>query len=117
MTRLKISDISNIVSDDEFQGILNDASCEMDDEDSGNALFMGKKQLKSSTSKGNDKGEVVEAISPGGHIVKRRARSRPVSAELLDLYKSPKSPTNVGLLLVGKSKFVLISFVRSPQSP
>nr|VWO98310.1 Map kinase [Ganoderma boninense] len=28
--------------------------------------------------------EVVEAISPGGHVTKRRARSRPVSAELLD---------------------------------
>lgn len=28
-------------------------------------------------------GEVVEAMSPGGHITKRRARSRPVSAELL----------------------------------
>ncbi|KAI0829716.1 hypothetical protein BC628DRAFT_1487315 [Trametes gibbosa] len=28
--------------------------------------------------------EVVEAVSPGGHITKRRARSRPVSAELLE---------------------------------
>ncbi|KAI0633439.1 hypothetical protein C8Q77DRAFT_1058135 [Trametes polyzona] len=28
--------------------------------------------------------EVVEAISPGGHVTKRRARSRPVSAELLE---------------------------------
>ncbi|KAI0371183.1 hypothetical protein BV20DRAFT_1051922 [Pilatotrama ljubarskyi] len=28
--------------------------------------------------------EVAEAISPGGHITKRRARSRPVSAELLE---------------------------------
>lgn len=109
-----------MVSDDEFQGILNDAGCEIDDEDSENALFIGKEQLNdmnSSTSKGKDKEEVVEAISPGGHIVKRRARSRPVSAELLELYKSPKSPINVGLLPVGKSRFVLISFIRSPQSP
>lgn len=28
--------------------------------------------------------EVIEAISPGGHVTKRRARSRPVSAELLE---------------------------------
>lgn len=28
--------------------------------------------------------EVIEAVSPGGHITKRRARSRPVSAELLE---------------------------------
>ncbi|GBE81461.1 predicted protein [Sparassis crispa] len=28
--------------------------------------------------------EVVEAISPGGHVTKRRARSRPVSSELLE---------------------------------
>ncbi|KAK7692978.1 hypothetical protein QCA50_004619 [Cerrena zonata] len=50
-------------------------------------------------------GEVVEAMSPGGHITKRRARSRPVSAELLSSVQttpeeqqaksnmqSPKSP-------------------------
>ncbi|KAI0769362.1 hypothetical protein BD413DRAFT_477978 [Trametes elegans] len=28
--------------------------------------------------------EVAEAISPGGHVTKRRARSRPLSSELLD---------------------------------
>ncbi|EIW62905.1 uncharacterized protein TRAVEDRAFT_141457 [Trametes versicolor FP-101664 SS1] len=28
--------------------------------------------------------EVAEAISPGGHVTKRRARTRPVSSELLD---------------------------------
>ena len=110
MTKLKISDNNNIVSDDEFRGILNDSGCEMD-EDSGNALFTGK-QMNSPTSKGKNKEEVAEAISPGGHIVKRRARSRPVSAELLELYKSPKSPINVSLLPVGK--LVLISFVQSP---
>ena len=103
MTKLKISDNNNVVSDDEFQGILNDSGCEMDDKVSGNALFIGKKQLNdmnSPISKGKDKQEVAEAISPGGHIVKRRARSRPVSAELLELYKPPKSPTIVSLLPV-----------------
>ncbi|KAH9855156.1 hypothetical protein C2E23DRAFT_814673 [Lenzites betulinus] len=31
-----------------------------------------------------DDEEVAEAVSPGGHVTKRRARSRPVSAELLE---------------------------------
>ncbi|KAJ7287800.1 kinase-like domain-containing protein [Mycena rebaudengoi] len=35
--------------------------------------------------------EVVEASSPGGHITKRRARSRPVSQELLEASPSPVS--------------------------
>lgn len=35
--------------------------------------------------------EVIEAISPGGHITKRRARSRPVSAELLGSAHAPPS--------------------------
>ncbi|KAH6914326.1 other/WEE protein kinase [Coprinopsis sp. MPI-PUGE-AT-0042] len=33
--------------------------------------------------KGKAKAEVAEAISPGGHVTKRRARTRPLSAELL----------------------------------
>jgi mitosis inhibitor protein kinase SWE1 len=37
--------------------------------------------------------EVVEASSPGGHITKRRARSRPVSQELFDASPSPVSHT------------------------
>ncbi|KAJ8481685.1 hypothetical protein ONZ51_g5847 [Trametes cubensis] len=31
-----------------------------------------------------DDDEVAEAVSPGGHVTKRRARTRPVSAELLE---------------------------------
>ncbi|KAI8994029.1 hypothetical protein BD414DRAFT_481168 [Trametes punicea] len=34
----------------------------------------------------SDEDEVAEAISPGGHVNKRRARSRPVSAELLESF-------------------------------
>jgi mitosis inhibitor protein kinase SWE1 len=33
--------------------------------------------------------EVAEAISPDGHVTKRRARSRPVSAELMETTNSP----------------------------
>jgi mitosis inhibitor protein kinase SWE1 len=34
--------------------------------------------------------EVVESVSPGGHINKRRTRSRPLSDELLAVSSSPK---------------------------
>ena len=48
-------------------------------------------------------GEVVEAMSPGGHITKRRARSRPVSAELLSSAQTTPEEQQVcdisGLLL------------------
>ena len=42
--------------------------------------------------KGSPRDEVTEAISPGGHITKRRARSRPVSLELLESVKQTPSP-------------------------
>ncbi|KAH7920791.1 hypothetical protein BV22DRAFT_1073421 [Leucogyrophana mollusca] len=42
--------------------------------------------------KGTAKEEVTEAISPGGHIIKRRARSRPVSLELLESVNQTPSP-------------------------
>jgi mitosis inhibitor protein kinase SWE1 len=35
--------------------------------------------------------EVVESMSPGGHVNKRRARSRPVSAELLAATPAPRN--------------------------
>jgi mitosis inhibitor protein kinase SWE1 len=42
--------------------------------------------------KGSPQDEVTEAISPGGHILKRRARSRPVSLELLESVRQAPSP-------------------------
>lgn len=128
MTKLKISDNNNVLFDDEFQGILNDSGCEMDDEDSENPLFLDKQRLNNvkgsqtlifhlPVTKSKNKEEVAEAISPGGHIVKRRARSRPVSAELLEsTFKPPKSPVKVGLFPVVKPKHMFISFVQSPQN-
>lgn len=46
--------------------------------------------------KGSSKDEVTEAISPGGHIIKRRARSRPVSIELLESVNNTPSPKAEG---------------------
>lgn len=42
----------------------------------------------------DNKDEVVEAMSPGDHVNKRRARSRPVSAELLSSVASTPAPNS-----------------------
>ena len=104
LTSLRITDLND--SGDEFEGVENDSGCEMDDEDRGNVLFTGSVRLKGGPGKlsrrgppingGKDKDEVAEAISPGGHVNKRRARSRPVSAELLEsVQRSPPSQNKV----------------------
>lgn len=49
----------------------------------GLALLIGKGLQKDD--------EVVESMSPGGHVNKRRARSRPVSAELLAATPAPRA--------------------------
>ncbi|EIN11277.1 hypothetical protein PUNSTDRAFT_131444 [Punctularia strigosozonata HHB-11173 SS5] len=52
---------------------------------------------RSSARKAEQDGEeVAEAISPDGRVTKRRARSRPVSAELMECAKSPSlfAPSN-----------------------
>lgn len=102
LTSLRIIDLNH--SDDEFGVPQNDSGCEMGD---GDALFTGNVRSKGQTGglgktvrrgqllnkgKGRDKDEIVEAVSPGGHINKRRARSRPLSAMLLEsLQRSPPS--------------------------
>ena len=103
LTSLRITDLND--SADEFDGEC-DSGCEMDDDDDGNVLFTGSVRLKGGLGKSShrgppmnkrrDKDEVVEAVSPGGHVNKRRARSRPVSAELLEsVQRSPPSQSNV----------------------
>jgi mitosis inhibitor protein kinase SWE1 len=56
---------------------------------------LGKSAGRTLANKGKLKEEVAEAISPGGHVTKKRARSRPVSAELKQSVRSPKSPGRV----------------------
>ncbi|KAF8894006.1 hypothetical protein BD779DRAFT_1435579 [Infundibulicybe gibba] len=103
LTRLKIADIND--SGGDF-AIDNDSGCELEEEDpldnflGGGVRVMGKSGSlgraagrSSLTKKGKAKEEVAEAISPGGHITKRRARSRPLSTELLEsLHRSPSPP-------------------------
>ena len=93
MTMLKLSDIHG--SDDE-SGYDSDPDVR-EAEDNGQALFGGsplaQTPLTSAKGKGKLKSpalepfmrtgqmnneEVAEAISPGGHVTKRRARPRPV---------------------------------------
>ena len=63
--------------------------------------------------KGNGKSEEVAAvISPGGHIIKRRARSRPVSQELLESVGSwTPSPTQVCARILRKQLFSLTCYL------
>jgi len=44
---------------------------------------LGASLLAIAQNKKGKNDEVAEAISPGGHVIKRRARSRPVSQEFL----------------------------------
>ncbi|KAG6842142.1 hypothetical protein C0991_001635 [Blastosporella zonata] len=100
LTRLKLSDY--VEPGDESEAMQNDSGCEMGDD----LLFSDAKLKLAANGKGKDKEEVAEAISPGGHIIKRRARRRPLSAELLESVRSP-SPSKVG--------YTLSSSVSSPH--
>lgn len=107
LTRLRLSD--QHASNDHFDdAATHDSGCEMDEE-SDHALFLNKPRLNAKGGqfatplvfnaplfKGKENEEVAEAVSPGGHITKRRARSRPLSGDLLEKsYKLPKSPIKV----------------------
>lgn len=109
MKRLRIRDMDN---SDEDWGVIesgdSDSGC--DDPGTRKNLFsnrlrtLAQRTKSQSTSpkkqllvdavpqKGNARDEVTEAISPGGHIIKRRARSRPVSQELLESVHHSSSP-------------------------
>ncbi|KAF8622772.1 hypothetical protein AX15_006855 [Amanita polypyramis BW_CC] len=97
LTKLKLADLNNL--DNEFS--LNPC-CDLvdDDMDGFKAIATslgGISGHKILANRSKDKEEVAEAVSPGGHVIKRRARSRPVSAELLEstLRPSSSSPSKV----------------------
>ncbi|KAF8555319.1 hypothetical protein OG21DRAFT_1521869 [Imleria badia] len=112
MKRLRIRDMEN---SDEDWGVIedDDSACEMEERydvatkkllpnkfpllsrRSKNQLRSPRKPLtiKAVPQKGSTYDEVTEAISPGGHILKRRARSRPVSLELLESVNQTPSPS------------------------
>ncbi|KAJ3896795.1 hypothetical protein GG344DRAFT_84947 [Lentinula edodes] len=108
MTRLRISDLNEF--EDEFEG-GNDSGCDLgcdlnqeDDKARGDELFLGGEVMPMRghgkveaalrlAGKGKFNEEVAEAVSPGGHIIKRRARARPLSDELLSSTVSQASAT------------------------
>ncbi|KAF5370775.1 hypothetical protein D9758_001951 [Tetrapyrgos nigripes] len=108
MTRLKISDLNTSEDDSEAD---NDSGCDLGADAQEDALFLGGETLKDETSNFNKAlrregmikdEEVAEAVSPGGHITKRRARRRPLSDELLEsvrgttgIFNSTPSSKNV----------------------
>ncbi|EKM81062.1 hypothetical protein AGABI1DRAFT_56372 [Agaricus bisporus var. burnettii JB137-S8] len=86
LKHLRITDRN---SADEFASDANDSDVDDDEANTLFYIFINKDRFKD---------EVVEAISPGGHITKRRARSRPVSAELKQSAHSPTSPGRVSYI-------------------
>ncbi|KAF5380622.1 hypothetical protein D9615_004544 [Tricholomella constricta] len=119
LTRLKLSDF--IETREDIEGANNDSGCEMDDDDQSDALFTGSVRLQgkvSYTVKGKEKEEVAEAISPGGHIIKRRARRRPLSAELLESNRPSLSPIKAPAANASthRSRNAGIVFPSAPQS-
>ncbi|KAG6836851.1 hypothetical protein H0H93_002292 [Arthromyces matolae] len=91
LTRLKLSDF--VDSGAALDATENDSGCELEADD--DHLFGEFKERSTAQSKGKEKEEVAEAISPGGRVIKRRARRRPLSAELLESVRSPSSPSKL----------------------
>ncbi|KAF8835418.1 hypothetical protein BDN67DRAFT_1015582 [Paxillus ammoniavirescens] len=113
MKRLRIRSMDN---SDENWGIIedNDLGGEVEEDNfvAGKKLFVNrlalllhqsqsrplsskKPSLISIPQKGSAMDEVMEVISPGGHIWKRQACSRPVCLELLEsVHQTPSPPTS-----------------------
>ncbi|KAF9222710.1 hypothetical protein BS17DRAFT_708453 [Gyrodon lividus] len=128
LKRLRIRDMDN---SDEDWGVIedDDSGCEVEEDNdvARKKLFANKLPLLSRRSqsqsfspkkpliinvmpqKGSVMDEVTEAISPGGHILKRRARSRPVSLELLESVNQTSPPP--------ASSQACIKLSRSSKSP
>ncbi|KAF9051208.1 hypothetical protein BDZ89DRAFT_1057063 [Hymenopellis radicata] len=90
LTHLNLNQSTDTGLDDE-----DDSGCDISEPPKG-VLFAENKQVRRSPPnrlfKDVQAAEVIEAVSPGGHITKRRARSRPVSDELLESIRSSPSP-------------------------
>ena len=96
MTQLSIGDFND--SGVAFGPDDNDSGCE----DNGDTLFLDNPSLRPSKTRStrdyqtysgsHEREDVAEAISPGGHVTKRRARSRPVSVDLLESVRRTDSP-------------------------
>lgn len=68
---------------------MDDSGCELDDGVEAVLLRRDKSRkltIVSNNGKGKEKEEIVEAVSPGGHIAKRRARARKSSADLRETF-------------------------------
>ncbi|KAL0068849.1 mitosis inhibitor protein kinase swe1 [Marasmius tenuissimus] len=101
MNRLRITDLND---SDEDVHAAHDSGLDLGEDEEGDALFLGSDSppnakvtyRKPLRMKGRGKilkesDEVAEAISPGGHVTKRRARARPLSDELLESVRVPAS--------------------------
>ncbi|PPQ66309.1 hypothetical protein CVT24_007306 [Panaeolus cyanescens] len=150
LTRLRLSDQTNLYANSladetEFDTLANDSGCDMnmdmDQDPIPNPIFIppnpssklySRTNLKtkpiplsfsSSPMPINEKEDIVEAVSPGGHINKRRARSRPTSSELHREHslKSPVSPPtkvrNSTLSIANRDSYFTYQNVRNIIKP
>ncbi|KAE9394907.1 kinase-like protein [Gymnopus androsaceus JB14] len=82
LIQLRISDLDKSADDFEARDRCDQA---------GDALFLGGEEHRNGKTEGKGKrsgDEVAEAISPGGHVVKRRARGRPTAPNVVDFPKT-----------------------------
>ncbi|TFK23926.1 hypothetical protein FA15DRAFT_670013 [Coprinopsis marcescibilis] len=105
LTKLKLCDRADRM--DTSTDSDHDSDCEF-----GNRV--GASLFNKGAAKGKDKEEIAEAISPGGHIVKRRARARPLSAELRE--QALRSPSPAKKSNLGKPRSRLSGTVAFPSS-
>ncbi|KAG5652393.1 hypothetical protein H0H81_005150 [Sphagnurus paluster] len=114
LTKLKLTDFAE--AGETMGGVHNDSGCEVEDDDRSDALFTARLQAKlAGKGKGKEKEEVAEAISPGGHIIKRRARRRPLSSELLESARPAASPAKVSTTAAHRPRNGIV-FPSAPHS-
>ena len=122
MTRLQIGDLDGEGSEALFSRPSrtvdsNSAKAKAHTKGKGQPSSLGRvlgNSLLGTANKGKGKDdEVIEAISPGGHVTKRRARSRPVSQELLESVNHPPSPSPIQVIAINKFNIWLLLIFNS----
>ncbi|KAJ7594330.1 hypothetical protein C8J56DRAFT_926490 [Mycena floridula] len=116
LTKLKLTDGWQELLKDE------DSGCEMGDEDSVEDIFMDQDfnsrgaPGRMTPFRGKREGEVAEAISPGGHVTKRRAKTRLVSQELLNSANRVNKGSPTSVAFPSSSRRKTSSSCSSPES-
>lgn len=95
MTRLQLSEEQAAGRDDDSSIFADDTAPTKIRRDASLGKKLGRHLAQTKAKQLAQADEVVEAVSPGGHVSKRRARSRPVSLELLESVATAKNNNSV----------------------